>query len=127
MTLRHSISEFLAGLRYEESQPVLDLEPVSGFIVHSAGKFVATIQWNEVREIVAFRYQGQRPDMMALVFRLKDDTEIETKEDSPRWVELVDAMLNSFPSIQRDWYLHVEAAASADGQPQQRTILFKCA
>ncbi len=127
MVFRHAISEFLAGIRAVESQSVLDLEPVSGFIVHCAGKSVATIQWNEVREIVAFRYQGQRPDMMALVFRLKDDTEIETKEDSPRWVELVDAMLNSFPSIPRDWYLHVATAASAVGQPQQRTILFKCA
>ena len=127
MIFRHALSEFLAGLRHEESQPVLDLEPVSGFLVHRAGKFVATIHWNEVREIVAFRYQGQRSDMMALVFRLKDDTEIETKEDSPRWVELVDAILNSFPSIPRDWYLHVATAAPADGQPQQRTILFKCA
>ena len=97
MIFRHAISEFLAGIRSVESQPVLDLEPVSGFIVHCAGKFVATIQWNEVCEIVAFRYQGQRPDMMALVFRLKDDTEIETKEDSPRWVEssVIGAMIFS--------------------------------
>jgi hypothetical protein len=123
--LRVALREFVRGLRGDDTPPHLELEPLWGFIVRRAGEFVRAVQWDEVREIAAYRYAGPSRDIIALVFFLKGDlAKIEINEESPGWEELVAAMIESFPSIPSDWSETVAAPPPPGGDPQ-RKVLFK--
>ena len=124
-SLRLAFREFVRGVHGEGDTPPVELEPVWGFIVRHDGEFVGAVQWDQVREISAYRYAGPSREIVSLVFSIKGDLpEIEINEESPGWEQLVAAMIESFPSIPSNWSETLGAPSSLSGDPQ-RTVLFE--
>ncbi len=66
------------------------------------------IQWQLVREIVAFRLDPDGADLMCLGFRISNNRDyINISEETPQYQELLVHMCNACPGIDRNWWQSV--------------------
>ena len=96
-----------------------------GFVLSSDGQVLDQVVWDEVREIVAYRYNGPRLDMIALMFHLPGDAHtVQINEEAEGWSQVTDAMLRAFPSLSRDWHFDVRPTTPPFPYPEFK-VLFR--
>jgi hypothetical protein len=63
------------------------------------------VRWEAVREIVAYRLDPQGRDLMCLGFRISASNDfVEAHEELPHYPQLLEAMYEAFPKIDREWW-----------------------
>ena len=82
-----------------------------GFIILADGASTATIEWAQVREIVAYRRDPGEKDLLCLGFRIAImDDYIEVDEETEGYQTLLKKIYEAFPSLKQKWWLEVTSS-----------------
>lgn len=89
-----------------------------GFCVGVPGRQSARIEWQDVVEIFAFKYDLFCCDEIVLGFRLagEDATFVEVSKEADGYRELMGELESRFPRIRSDWFSEVAVPAFAENQ-----------
>lgn len=88
-----------------------------GFRVLEGGLETAVIDWLHLKQIVAYRQDPEGADLLCLDFRKSHDNQyIEINEEMDGYCELLEAIYDKFPSINRNWWQDVAAPLGTNRQ-----------
>ncbi len=81
------------------------------FTILVDGAPTATIEWSQVREIVAYRRDPDEKDLLCLGFRVTvTDDYIEVDEEVDGYQTLLEKMYEAFPSLKQKWWQGVTSS-----------------
>jgi hypothetical protein len=114
--------------RYRENtrdrRHVLHLTP-DGFIVREGGRTVASVRWDDVRRIETFKVDLLCVDDIRVAFYLttqhagaEQDDVVVISEKEDGFEGVCEAMMERFPSIDRNWFYAVMLPAFATNLTQ---------
>ncbi len=82
-----------------------------GFTILVDGAPTATIEWSQVREIVAYRRDPDEKDLLCLGFRVTvTDDYIEVDEEVDGYQTLLEKMYEAFPSLKQKWWREITSS-----------------
>jgi len=96
-----SENEFITHLEFNDD----------GFAVVTGRHKRQTVEWDLVREIIAYRHDPGGEDIMTLGIRPSAAVEyIHINEDMPDYKQLLERMYEAIPEIRRDWWCDISAS-----------------
>ena len=83
----------------------------NGFVVVSGRHKRQKVEWDLVREVIAYRMDPGGEDIMCLGIRPSAAVEyININEDSPDYKQLLERMYEAIPEINRDWWCEISSS-----------------
>ena len=115
---------YMAALSVHDGKSVRCGLTPHGFFVSSidSGDLRATVRWDDVKAVRAFKRDLFAHDMICVAFQLPDKTWLEIWEESEGFVPIIEKMAQTLPGIPEEWQsdIMVPPFVTMD------TLLYRC-